>query len=219
MDHIDGVGAGPFCHRQGHRRFFILPRFAVEHVVVRFLRTVDDLRDISEINRMAVINAHDNLADLGRGAEELSGLQQHLLVKRLELSGVLLRIRLLESRNQLLWRQVPSRQQQRVKLNPHLPPGAADKFRLSDVRNRLDFVINLGRQSPQHKMVITSSMEGQGQNRHIIDGVRLDQGLGDPGRNPVKIGGQLLIEANNGRFRILADIKPDYQQALTGHRG
>ncbi len=129
----------------------------------------------------------------------------------------MLRVRLLENRDQLLCSQVACRQQQGVKLNPYLAPGPTDKLRLGDIGDGLDFIVNLGRQPPQHEMVVTSAMEGQRQNRHIIDGVRLDQRLGNPWRDAVKIGCQFLIQVHDRRFRILTDIKSDDQQPLAGH--
>ena len=83
----------------------------------------------------------------------------------------------------------------------------------------IENIMGMASDMDRQKLLGYAELLRSGTDTETIVSSALDQGLGDSGRNPVKIGGQLLIEANNGRFRIFADIKPDHQQALTGHRG
>ena len=141
------------------------------------------------------------------------------MIERFELAGINLPVGLLQSRNQLHRDQIACRQQQRIKLDPHLTPGTADQLGLGDIRDALDFFIYLGSKTTQDKMIVITAMKSYSQNWHIVNGVGLDQRLRNIMRNTIKVGRQLMVGSHNRSFQIFPDIETHHQQALPGHRG
>ncbi len=68
-------------------------------------------------------------------------------------------------------------------------------------------------------MIIGSGVKGKRQNRYVINGMRLDQRFGDPMRNAVKVGLQLLVQADNRGLQVLTYVEAGNQQAAAGHGG
>ena len=126
-----------------------------------------------------------------------------------ESARIILPIGLLDNWYEFIDRQVPRGQQQRIEPDPEFTPGAADQGRFGNLRNVLDDIIELGGDPTQHILVIVFGMKGQGQDGHVIDGMGLDERLGDVVGNPVKVGSQLLIEPHNCGLEVGADIKTD----------
>ncbi len=220
MHDRDGVGPRPFGQRQGDRRLALVAAAgAEEDIVVRFCRPVADLRDLVKIDRGAGMDADHDPADLRRRGEEGAGLQQHLLVQRRQAAGVGLEVDLLDLRRDLGDGEVARGQLQRVETDRHLAAGAADDLGLGHLLDALDAVVDLGRQPPQGGVVVAAAVEGQGQDRHVVDGMRLDQRLRHRMGDAVEVGLQFLVEADDGGFEVLADVEADDQQALAGHRG
>jgi len=115
--------------------------------------------------------------------------------------------------------QIPGRQLQRIEQYTHLATGPPNQFGFRNLKNGFHFIVHLGGQPSQHKMIIGSGMERQRQNRDIINGVRFDHGPGNAVGNSVKIGLQLLVQPDNGRFQILPHIETDHQHTPAGHGG
>ena len=168
---------------------------------------------------MAVVHAHHDLADFfGRGEED-ARLHQDLMVHGLQVTGIALPVGLLQTGDKIGNGQVSGCQPQGVEQHAHLAPVAADYLGFGNIMDTLDGIINLGRQPPQHVMIVFLAVKGQGQDRHIIDGVRLDQREGDSVRNFVKVALQFLVEPDNGILQVLPDIEAGHQKTLAPHGG
>ena len=68
-------------------------------------------------------------------------------------------------------------------------------------------------------MVIAGAVEGQRQDRHVVDGLGLISGRETAVGDAVEIGLQLLVELDDGGLDVLADLEADDQQALAGAGG
>ena len=68
-------------------------------------------------------------------------------------------------------------------------------------------------------MIVVAAMEGQGQDRHVVNGVGLDQRPGDRMGDAIEIGLKLLVEPDDGGLKVLTDKESHDQEGLSGHRG
>ena len=62
-------------------------------------------------------------------------------------------------------------------------------------------------------------MEGESEDRHVVNRFGFDEGERDAARNPVEVGLQFLVKFHQALLHILSDLEPNNGEALTGTRG
>ena len=220
LHHLHRVGPGPLGHGQGHRGLRVAAAATAEQYVgLRLLRAVADPRHLVQVDRPAVVHANHDAAGLGRRGEEGAGLHGDLRVPAAQHAGVRLLVGGAQPLGQVGRAQTPGTERQRVELHPQLPPGATDEPGLGHLEDGLDGVVHLGGQAAQGEVVVGFRVEGEGEDGHVVDAVRLDERSRDAVRDAVEVGLQLLVEADDGLLEIGAHVETGDEQALAGGGG
>ena len=94
-----------------------------------------------------------------------------------------------------------------------MPTLSPDDLHLRDVDYLFDLVVDLGRNSSECEMVIAIARQRKREDRDIVNGTGLDEGLACARRDQVEVGKHLLVKLDDALFLILPDSKPD-----DGHR-
>ena len=218
MTDIDGVGPGALGDGQGDGRL-LAAAVAKEGIGRRIGAAVGDRGHIAHEDRPPGLGAQHHRAHILGVAQEITDLDQHRLVAVDQPPGLVGAIGRRQGVDDIRAGETPGGELLRVELHPELTVGATDDARLSDLGHALDRRLDLHRDPAQGQVIVVGAVQGQGQDRHIVDGARLDQGWGDAGRNAVKIGLKLLIQLHQAALDILAHLEADDGHGLTGHSG
>ena len=92
-----------------------------------------------------------------------------------------------------------------------------DGFR--DVGNLLDVVLNLIGDGAQLVAVVVLAPQRHGQDRHIVDGARLDDRLRNSRRHAIEVRVELAVDLDQRVFLRSADQEADDHQALSRRGG
>ena len=189
------------------------PRTAAEEDVLRrLLPAVEDLGHLPEVNRPSALDADDRRGQLvGRG-EEGAGLHDDLPVTGRQRSGDLLAIRGTEGAEDVEHSQPTRGERGRVELDPHLAPIAAEQRGVRDVRHVLELGLHLRGHPPEGEMVQAIGVEGQREDRDVVDRAHLEQRRGRAGRDPVCVRLELSLELDQRPFRVVADVEGHHDQ-------
>ena len=177
--------------------------------MARLFRAVHDGRNIAQINRFATEHAHDHVAHILRAGQKCAGFHHDFLVVAGQFTGGELTIRLLQHRNQTGGTEVARSQSGRVKQHAHLPLRAADKGGFGHLRHLLYSVIHLRNKPSQGEMIVTRAVERERQNRHVVNGPRLDERRRNAVRDFVEVRLQLLIQLDEAPLHVLANLEPN----------
>ena len=96
--------------------------------------------------------------------------------------------------------EIVGRQPRGVDVHANLPGPPADEGHLRHVVDFSDGLAQLGGERSQLIVLVTRRPHRHGQDRHVVDRARLDDGPDDAGRDAIRIRRQLLIEANERCF-------------------
>ncbi len=221
LDHVHRVGPGPLGHGQGDRRLRVAltTAGAEQHVGLRLLRAVGETGDLVQVDRTPLVHADHDAAGLGCRGEEGAGLHGDLRVPAAQHAGVRLLVGGAQPLGQVRRAQVAGSERQRVELHPQLPPGATDEPGLGHLEDGLDGVVHLGGQAAQGEVVVGFRVEGEGEDGHVVDAVRLDERPRDAVGDAVEVGLQLLVEADDGLLEVRAHVEAGDEQTLPGGGG
>ncbi len=190
-----------------------------EDILVRLVGAIADAGHVAQPDRLACLHPdHHGFHGLDV-LQEGAGLDQDLLTVDVDAAGGQRLVRLAQCPRQLGQRQPAARHGSAVGHHPHPARQATDQGRLTDLIHLLDRIVDLCRDAPQDAVVIGIAPEGQGQDRHIVDGAYLDQGLAHAGRNAVQVGGDLGVELDHGVGRRVADLETHNHHRPPGAAG
>jgi hypothetical protein len=221
-DDIDRVRARPLGHAEGDGRLLAGrtgAALAEQHVVGRFVCAVDDRRDVPKINRPPLGHADDRRADIARIAEEGAGLQQRFPVGGGLRAGVGLGVGLLQHRHEVPGAEIAGGELLGIQHHAHGAVLAADQRRFGHEGNLLHRVIHLRSEPAQRGVIVARAVEGEGEDRHVVDRAGLDERRGDAERDAVEVRLQLLVEADEGGLEVRADLEPHDGQVAAGACG
>ena len=213
-DHIDRVGPGLLGHAQGHRRLDALSAHRLINVSLRFLRTVDNLRHIAQINRPSLVDTDHHLTGFGCTRDEATGFDENGPVLRGDRPGPRLPVALLQHGNDPRRRNPPRSHTHRIEDNADLTLQSADECGLRYQRDLLHRILQFRAQTPQFHRALHRAVQCQGKDRNVVDRPRLDQRHGHAVRDAVEIGLQLLVEFDDAVPQIRTDLEPHDDQAL-----
>ena len=143
----------------------------------------------------------------------------HLAVVAGQAAGDELPVGLLQHRHESGRAEIARGQPRRIQQHPHLPPRAADERGFGHQRHLLHRVIHLRHQPAQREVIVARAVERQRQDRHVVDGLGLDEREGDAVRDAVEVRLQLLVELHQAALHVLAHLEAHDDQALAGARG
>ena len=63
-------------------------------------------------------------------------------------------------------------------------------------------------------MIVAGAVQGESEDRHIIDALGLDQWLAGTGRNAIKVRAKFFGDLDEAELRVLADFEPHDDQRL-----
>ena len=82
---------------------------------------------------------------------------------------------------------------------------AADQRHGRDVRGLFDGVIHLRRDAAEIEIAVAFAPERQRKYRNVIDRAGFDQRLRRARRDQIQVGGQLLVQPDDGLLFVLSD--------------
>jgi hypothetical protein len=185
-----------------------------QNILRRILGGIADRSDITQIDRLPSEHPDNHPRDLLFACEKPTGFDQNLLILCGQSSRMKLAIGLAQHGHEARRTQSTRRQLDQVQLHPHLSTRPTHKRGFSHPGNLLDGIIDLSHDAPQHLVIVPLAMEGQRQNRHIIDGSGLDEWEGNAGRNAVNVGSQFLREPHQACLGIGTDLEANDGQGL-----
>ena len=174
------------------------------------------MRHILDAHDTAVAGGYDHLGDLFRRPEQLPRLDGHARPATHHACGGLLHIATLNGPRYRVGRQTVGVEPRGVERHTHLAGPAADERHLRHIRNLGDGLTQLRRQAPQLVVAVPLGRQCEREDRHVIDGPRLDERPGHAGRDPVRIGRHLLVEPDNGVLLGFAHLEADDHHGLPG---
>ncbi len=191
---------------------------AEEDIIRGISGLVDNLGHLAQVDRLAVKDADDDGPDILGVPEKVTGLEQGLAIGEGLGPRLRLGVGLLKHRDEDARAQIAGSQALRIEEHPDRAGLTADDRCLRDLRQRFDGILNLHRQLAERCMVIPGTVEGEGQNRHVVDRPRLDKRRHDSKRHAIEIGLELLVQPDQGRLRVDADLEADDGHVGTGAR-
>ena len=218
-DDIDGVGAGPLGEAEGDGGFLAGGGGSAateEHVVGGFGGRIPEGGDIPEIDGAALGDADDDGADLAGVAEKRAGLQERFAIGGGLGAGVRLGVGLLQHRHEIRSAEVVGGEAGGIERDADLAALAADEGGLGDGGQGFDDVVHLGGDPAERGVVVARAVEGDGENRDVVDRARFDEGGGDAERDAVEIGLEFLVEADERGLEVGADLEADDRQVAAG---
>ena len=147
---------------------------AEEDVLRGLLGPILHLGDVAEIDRAAGMDTHHGRGHVLDGGEERPGLDDDVAIAGGQSAGDLLAIGRPERPDRTDDPQSTGREGGGIEVDPDLAPVTPDQGGLGDLGNVLDLRIDLGRHPAQRQMVVVPGVEGEGQDRHVVDRPRLD---------------------------------------------
>jgi hypothetical protein len=114
--------------------------------------------------------------------------------------------------------QAVRREPRWIDVHAQLTRPAADERHLGDIGDFRDRVTQLCGQRPQLIVAVALRPHGDRQDRHIVNRAGPDDRTDNTRRNPIGIGGELLIEPDESRFLGFADLEADDHHRLSGGR-
>ena len=121
------------------------------------------------------MHTNDDVTGVLGAGEEAAGLEQHLAVVIGERASDKLAVRQLEQRANVRRAELARGELRRVEEHAQLPTLAPDECRLSHQRHLLHGVVHFGHDAAQRVMVLPRAMEGQREDRHVVDGLGFDE--------------------------------------------
>ncbi len=101
-------------------------------------------------------------------------------------------VRLLQHRHEACRAEIARGEAHRIEQHAHFAPRAADDRRLRDQRDGFHSVVHFRHQPAKREMIVARAVKSERENRHVIDGLRLDQRRADSMRNTVVVRAQLF---------------------------
>ena len=166
--------------------------------------------------RIAIEHAYDDGTNILGISEEVTGLEQGLSIAEGLGPRLRLSVGLLQHRDEDGRAQIAGSQALRIEEHPDRAGLTADDRCLRDLRQHFDGILDLHRQLAELRVVITGAVEGEGQNRHVVDRSRFEQRRNNSKRHAVEIGLELLVQTDQGHLRVDADLKTDDGHVGTG---
>ena len=217
--HVSGVRAFPLRHGQGDGRQRRPSPRVDEGLRLLFVLAVGDLRYFRKLHRVAVPEAYYRHFQVFDGADEGIGLYEHAFLFPAHAAGGQPAVGLGDDPRQLQGRQPPLRELLRVEMNQESPLAASDQIGFRNLRYRAYLFAYRGRGFPQRERVRFLAVEGQGQDRHVVYGTLFDQGLASPGRQEIRVRGDLGEEPRHGFFRVQPHFEADDEHGEIGLGG
>ena len=150
---------------------------AHEDITGRFFRAVGNRGHIPQGYGTAVEKTGYDVAHLFAAFEESAGFHEVFPVSGRKGSGRKTEVCLLQGASDLKGGHVVRLEPRRIQCNPDLPFLSADQGELRHILVLLDFVAQFGPDPPEFiaGVAVAVAPEGQGENRHVVDGTLLDQ--------------------------------------------
>ena len=196
LGHGHGVGAQALGHGHGHRRVKLAPLVARGQLLRRaegdgarrhrLFGAVDDLGHVPEIDRLALVQAHQEVGHLVGGLEERPGLHQVFPVLAGEMARRQIDVAHLDGLGQRGQIQAVARQARRVGHHPHLALAPGHHVGAPGVGNGLQAVQQFVRHPAQLIVVGLVAVQGQGDDGHVVDA----HGLDHPARHALRAPGR-----------------------------
>ena len=228
IGHAHAVGQFLLGDGDGHRRHAIgLDALGggrtrvVGDQMPRVLRTLGDPRHVPDIDGLTLMSAHHQAADIVHALQEGTGGDGEMGAAGLETPGEGLGIGGLDGLSHLIQADPVAGQALGLDVHRDLLAATTDDEGAGRILNLLDGLKHVLGQQPQLAIVHVRQAvavrvhrpEGKGHDGDIIDALALDQRLHDPGWDLVLIGGELVVDLDQGRAHGLADIELDGDHA------
>ncbi len=221
--HPGGVGPFAFGHGEGDGRIALGPVSGKplvvrrrpqteENIVFRLLGTIHHRGHVGEVDGAAVMGAHHEPPGFVGTGNEAAGLHQKLPVPGGEGAGRQACVPPLDRPHHLEGREPVGGQPCRIETHRKLAAEPTHNPGLGDVVPLLQLFAELAPQFPERLAVVAGGPEGQGQDRHIIDGLWHHQRLTGPRREDGPLFHHLVVELDEGLFHILANKETDRHQ-------
>ncbi len=231
VDHLlgDAHGVGPLLlgHRDMH--CLILPAigggFGIPGraetqpgVAARLGHAVFHPRHLPQVDRTSLVDADHQIGDLGGGLEEGTAAHQQFFVELLKTAGRQFQIGPGQGAPDFEQIETAPGQGQGIDLHPQLPGTAADDGRRRGLFHRLQAIDHLLGDPAQLVIGRAWRIEGEVDDRHVVHLHRLDHPAGDPRRNDVGVGGDLVVQLDQRLNAVLTDVKTHGDDGEIGSR-
>jgi hypothetical protein len=182
--------------------------------LVRLRRALGHLREIADIDRGAVMGSDQQGADLLRRAEECAGSDLEVVVGFLDVADALAGVRRTDRSGELVEADPVTLQAFGQYPDLYLILRAANDKAPAGIRHLFQTLHHLKCNPPQADVVDRMRPQGQGDDRYIIDPLRLHQWRRDARWDLVEIRLQLVVHLDDRFAEVLADLETDRHHAL-----
>ncbi len=187
---------------------------AEEHIVGGIGGPVENLiGNIAQIHRTAMIDSNDYGLEVLPAGEQVPGVDANLAVILGEAAGLQAGVCGLQTACNGERRLSICIQLGGIEHHPHGAWKPTDDGTLRDVGNLLQIVLNLVGDGAQLVAVVVLAPQGQRENRHIVDGTRLDDRLRHARRNLIEVRIELAVDLDECVFLGRADQETHNHQA------
>ena len=206
--------------RQGHRRQLLeLAVGALDDIprlVLQGLSTHHHVGYVADIDRTSVAGRDQQQADIGNALQGLARHHGQAAVRLAQRTQQERSIGMLHLVHELAEGHAVERQALGIRLDADLVGPAAHDIGEAEVRNLDQLVLQLHGDVVEGVVVpavaggrrqIRPRRQGQGDDRHVVDAPSDDQRVGNPQRDPIHIGPDLLMHPENRRILVGSDIE------------
>ena len=190
----------------------------VQHIARGIVRAITNLCDVTQVDRPSAEGTEDDLARLLGRMEESAALDEDTRIARSHLAGTVLAVCLLQHRDDATEAEIPRRKPGRIDFREDDASLSADQGRLSDLGDLLHRVLKLSGKASQRDEIVMITVQGQREDGHVVDRLRLDQRSSDARGDTVEIRLELVIEPHERFLHIRADIETNDDEALARPR-
>ena len=183
-----------------------------------FLRTVDDLGNVANINRPAIENADHQPLQFMRRLDEWPTLNLEVPVAGLKTAGMQIDVGPAQDFLNLHRRHLPGGQLFGIQKDADLPPPPADHFGPGRILDGLQRHLDLFGHAPERVVVRFLAPQRDIQHRHVIDLDRFDDPAGHSRRDQIDIHRDFVVELDEALLPVLADVEANRHDGLSGPR-
>jgi len=178
-------------------------------VTLGFGRPVDDFGYVAKIDGSALVDPHHQLANVVHRLEKGIGGDGEISVEAVDGAGRRSSISALEGLVDLLKGDGVAGHFFRQQFDPHLALPASGYVRSRDIFEFGEPPEHLFADAAQLMVVVSVGMEGEGDDRHIVDLDGLDYPAFDYGRYQVGVHGDLVVQFDKRFNLVFTDIESD----------
>ena len=183
-----------------------------------FRGAIDHARHVAQIHQLAMMHRDHRVGDIFRVAQEWATVHHVFAIIAIEATHAQIGVGALERVRHFERRHLMAGQPFGIQLDPDFARTSAHYKGMAGVGNLLHAMQNFVGHAPQLRVIRVRAVEGDRQDRNVIDTHRLDDPSGHPGRHRVAVRFELVVNLDGALDAIGANLEAHRHHRHAGPR-